>query len=133
VSSNASIVDVAFTQPHRLVPTDPDASVPTDPDASVPTDPDASVPTDPDASVPTEQPYSERSEPPSIALNMSGSQTSRVFELTLQDAHRIITSHQVLGRVLLMEPHSKQTLPFITVTLTEELCGYFTTKRNRVG
>jgi hypothetical protein len=66
-------------------------------------------------------------------LNMSGSQTSRVFELTLQDAHRIITSHQVLGRVLLMEPHSKQTLPFITVTLTEELCGYFTTKRNRVG
>jgi hypothetical protein len=80
-----------------------------------------------------EQSYSEQLERPSIPLDMFGSQTSRVFELTLEDAQAIITSQQVLGRVLLMEPHSKQTLPFITVTLTEELCGYFTVKRNRVG
>ncbi|KAF2444653.1 hypothetical protein P171DRAFT_279586 [Karstenula rhodostoma CBS 690.94] len=69
---------------------------------------------------------------PAIPLQVFGSQTSRVFELTLEDAQAIITSHQVTGRVLLMEPHSMQTLPFITISLSEELCRYFTAQRNRV-
>jgi hypothetical protein len=91
------------------------------------------ISTEPDATNSSEQSYSEQPKLPSIPVDMSGSQTSRVFELTLEDVQGIITSQQVLGRVLLMEPHRKETLPFITVTLTEELCGYFTTKRNRVG
>ena len=109
VPSNASTVDVPSTQSHRPVPTEPDAPVS------------------------SEQSYSEQSELPSIPLDIFGSQSSRVFELTLEDAQGIIASRQVLERVLLIEPHRKQTLPFITVTLTEELCGYFTAKRNRVG
>jgi hypothetical protein len=69
---------------------------------------------------------------PEVPLSVLGYETSRVFELTLGDLNNILKSDQVLGRVLLMEPHGK-TLPFVTITISEESCGYFTAKRDRVG
>ncbi|KAF1348411.1 hypothetical protein EJ07DRAFT_24361, partial [Lizonia empirigonia] len=59
---------------------------------------------EPDAPISPVQPYSEQPKLPSIPLDMFGSQTSRVFELTLEDVQGIITSQQVLGRYVVPIP-----------------------------
>jgi hypothetical protein len=76
--------------------------------------------------VPSEQTFSEYLDPDSREPH------SRVYQLDLEDAKLVISSEHVRGRVFLIEPHGRQSLPFMTVNLTEELCGHFTRMRNPV-
>ena len=86
----------------------------------------------PERSSPVTRAYGEHPELPTLQLDVCESQTGRVFELTLQDAQAIVMSDQVLGGVWLTEPYRSQSLPSITITVSEELCAYFSAQRNRV-
>ncbi|OJD18552.1 hypothetical protein ACJ73_08713 [Blastomyces percursus] len=65
-------------------------------------------------------------------LIMLGLLSGRVFELTLQDVQAILSSDQVGSKVWLTETYGNQSLPTITLTVSQELCIYFSTQRHQV-
>ncbi|EGD95577.1 hypothetical protein TESG_03052 [Trichophyton tonsurans CBS 112818] len=62
----------------------------------------------------------------------SGLLSGRVFELTLQDVQAILSSDQVGSKVWLTETYGNQSLPTITLTISQELCIYFSAQRHQV-
>lgn len=58
--------------------------------------------------------------------------SGRVFELTLQDVQAILSSDQVGSKVWLTETYGNQSLPTITLTISQELCIYFSAQRHQV-
>jgi len=61
-------------------------------------------------------------------LSFLDSLAGRVFQLTLEDARAITASSHVIGGIWLTDPYSG-TLPFITISISQEACGEYTIGR----
>ncbi|EEQ88991.2 uncharacterized protein BDCG_04111 [Blastomyces dermatitidis ER-3] len=64
--------------------------------------------------------------------SQTGLLSGRLFELTLQDVQAILSSDQVGSKVWLTETYGNQSLPTITLTISQELCIYFSAQRHQV-
>ncbi|OJD20519.1 hypothetical protein ACJ73_08143 [Blastomyces percursus] len=59
--------------------------------------------------------------------------SGRVFELTLHDVQAILMSGQAGSKVWLTETYDNQSLPFIAINISQEMCNYFSTQRHQVA
>ncbi|OJD11908.1 hypothetical protein AJ78_07414 [Emergomyces pasteurianus Ep9510] len=64
--------------------------------------------------------------------SQTGLLSERLFELTLQDVQAILSSDQVGSKVWLTETYDNQSLSTITLTISQELCIYFSAQRHQV-